>query len=198
MPYNAEQKRSREAAKEFLRSVICPERAGGQLHSPREAESGIHGENESSRIFLPEIRITFFGINSGQKPSVCLVLKWEPSRQITRAQNISYHMNPVLLSAHRIKFWDLTQASSEGRHKREAGKKWGRGSSSWGWNDSLTLCLFGGEGGGRRASCKGIETRQIPPALQRCGVVHRHHLPFRACLWRSTNQLSCDVFYLSS
>lgn len=47
-----------------------------------------------------------------------------------------------------IKFRVFTQASREGRHKRQAGRKWGRGLNNWGWNDRLTPCLHGGDGGG--------------------------------------------------
>ncbi len=116
MPDTDKQKWGREAVERSLQTVICTEWATGQLLSPREAESSTHGENESPRIPRPERGISFLrDKHRTEKPRLWLMSNEESSRQITRAQNISYHMNPLLLSARWIKFGGLERRHSQKR-----------------------------------------------------------------------------------
>lgn len=146
--------------------LMCPEQATWQLSSPEEAESGMHGGNESPEIppppsphtrthTIPEGGILFYlgetqewyaamaPKNQDFPDNAILSLFLKNGHQQTNHKGLCNSLFLVIWiqCCDLHKFRVFTRASSEGRHKREVGEDWGRGSDNWSWNElSFPVC----------------------------------------------------------
>lgn len=181
-----------------VQNVILPGWSWGQLHSPRDFQSGMHGENESRSVPLPESGISLFWrgwgglrtevLNSDYiyKLGVSLFF-WHgtPGGKSQGAWKTSTESSIAVCVMYQV--WVLgprANADTSERLGNRKKKNGGRGSNNWAWNDSLPVEVQGGQSPQRGCWNSMMQAMQSGPTDTICF--------FPACLWRGNDQQSCD------
>lgn len=126
--------------------LMYPEWAVGRLNIPWEAESGMHGENESSRIREGGRGISFFGKNSRS----CVLLEpkntWNSWRKLQQTDHKALEVLVIwILFWEGIRFWVFPNRPQAKAETKERLVRSGGGDyiAEFGMTPSLHVCLEG-------------------------------------------------------